>query len=454
MTRLKEVWALIKSALFSPLPEMAGEFDDALLQSDQHIRKFGFTVIIVVFGGFGLWSMLAPLESAARGMGTVQVDGDTKPIQHPEGGVVAEIFVESGDMVVEGAALVQLDVTQLLAEQRATNGQFWAMRAQVDRLRSERNGAEIINFSEAIRISEDVRAENARDNEVSLFQARRADRLGEVTVLQQRIIQLQEEAAGGKAVVDAKNRVAESLEAELVELNTLFDEGYVDRQRIRQLERMLADTIAQIADQESRVASAKVLEEEAKLEILQLNKRFMRQVIDDFTQSEEDLYVIEQRLTATSYRLEKATLRSPVPGYVMAIKPKAIGAVIPPMETVMKIVPDIENLIVDVQLSPMDIDQLRIGQPAEVRFGVFKDSYTVTGELVKLSADTLTDEMTGSIYYQGSVRLLESDLKLLGDYVLMPGMPADVLIKTGTRTFMGYLTSPLSRMFENALIED
>ena len=102
----------------------------------------------------------------------------------------------------------------------------------------------------------------------------------------------------------------------------------------------------------------------------------------------------------------------------------------------------------------MDIDRIRVGQEAEVRFAVFKDSYTITGELVRISADSMIDEITGNAYYEAKVELFESDMELLGGYELVPGMPADVLVKTGSRTLLGYITSPLQRMFENSLIED
>ena len=120
----------------------------------------------------------------------------------------------------------------------------------------------------------------------------------------------------------------------------------------------------------------------------------------------------------------------------------------------MEIVPDAGELVISTKLSIMDRDRLSIGQEAEVRFAVFKDSYSITGELVTLSADSLLDEITGTRYYEGKVALLPEDMMLLGGNELVPGMPATVLIKTGNRTLMGYLTSPLQRMFEASLIED
>ena len=163
---------------------------------------------------------------------------------------------------------------------------------------------------------------------------------------------------------------------------------------------------------------------------------------------------MQQRLLAINDRLQRTLLSAPATGYVLGLKPNVVGAVVVPGEELMAIVPDVEKLMIDAKMSPMDIDRIRIGQEAEVRFAVFKDAYTITGELVKVSADSLVDEATGEAYFEAKVELLEDDLVLLGEYQLVPGMPADVLVKTGNRTLLGYLTSPLQRMFENSLIED
>jgi epimerase transport system membrane fusion protein len=147
-------------------------------------------------------------------------------------------------------------------------------------------------------------------------------------------------------------------------------------------------------------------------------------------------------------------VRAPAEGTVLALRENTIGAVISPGEDLMEVVPRGKKLIIDTKLSPLDIDRIYMGQNAEVRFAVFKDAYTISGKLVRVSADILDDDETGERYYEGKVELLEDDLKLLGENQLVPGMPAEVLIKTGNRTLLGYLTSPLARMFETSLIED
>ena len=267
-------------------------------------------------------------------------------------------------------------------------------------------------------------------------------------------MQLEQQIEGSQAVVEAKSRVAESLSIEISELNELLIDGYVDKQRIRELERSLAQTLGEVADLNARIASAYVAIEEARLSILQLKKRFITQVVDRLSVVQEEFFDLEHRYAVVADRVSRATVRSPASGFVMALSPNSIGAVIGSGELLMEVVPDVDELVIDVRMSPLDIDRIRIGQEAEVRFSVFKDSYSITGELIKISADTMVNEATGESYYKGTVDLIDEDLGLLGGSKLVPGMPASVLVKTGSRTFLDYLTSPLQRMFEGSLTED
>ena len=426
---------------------------DTILNSDLHATRFGYAVILVVFGGFGAWASFAPLESAAHGQGTVQVEGDKKLVQHFEGGIVAEIMVANGDYVTKGQPLVRLDATTTQAELSIIKGRLWATRALVDRLLAERDELESINFSTQLTNFDDERVRVALGNERALFNARRSDLLGEKEVLKQQIAQMVSQIEGTQAVLEAKRSVAQSLESEADELQELLIEGYVDKQRIRELERSRAATLGEVADLTARISAAEVSIEEINLQILQFQKRFKTNVVDTLTDAEEELYDLEQRYRASQDRANRTVVRAPTDGVVLALRPNTIGAVVGPGEQLMAIVPDTKNLLIDTKLSPMDVDSVHIGQQAEVRFSVFKDAYSISGILIKLSADSLIDESTGAQYFRAKIRLQEEDIKLLGDYRLVPGMPAEVLIKTGKRTLLGYLTSPLHRMFENSLID-
>ena len=445
---------LIKTALTSPLPPVEVEFSESVLESDRSLRRFGYWVIAVIFGGFGSWAAFAPLESAAIGRGLVEVEGATKAVQHFEGGIVAEIFVSNGDYVSEGEALVKLDPTFAQSEQSRIQGKLWAARALVDRLVSERDGLTEVEFQSWLLETSDERAQSALLSERALFEARQATMLGEAAVLEQQISQLKSQKEGLLIVLSEKEKVADSLRVEATELSELLSEGYVDKRRILELDRALAQTLGELAELNAGVAATEVAIDEAKLKILQLNKRFKTEVVDSLAEAQEVLYDMQQRLLATSDRLARTLITSPTSGYVLGLKANVSGAVVSPGEALLEVVPDIDALVVDAKMSPMDIDRIRIGQEAEVRFAVFKDAYTVSGVLEKVSADSVIDEATGEQYFEAKVALLEEDLALLGDYQLVPGMPAEVVVKTGTRTFIGYLTSPLSRMFENSLSQD
>lgn len=412
------------------------------LDNDVAVRRFGYAVALFLLMFIGVWGGCAPIESAALAQGVVQVEGNRKPIQHLEGGIVADINVSNGDLVKQGQVMLILDAALHRAERDILQGRLFNKRATVDRLKSERDDEQQVIFSRGLIESSavDERAESAMINERSLFFARLADRRGEEAVLSS-------QKKGLQAVLDAKRSVEASLAQEIVDLKALLEDGYVDKQRLRQLQRSQIQVLGELSDLEVSI-------DETALRITQLQKRFKTQVVDELDEALEALYDTEQQYFAADDRMERATIRAPVGGTVLNLLPNTIGAVIRPGDVILEIVPNIESLIVEARISPMDIDRVSIGQPAEVRFAVFKDAYMISGSLTKLSPDRLIDQETGSPYYLGEIKLMEEDLFLLDGMTLVPGMPADVLIKTGERTMLGYVTSPMNRMFSRSLIED
>jgi epimerase transport system membrane fusion protein len=247
--------------------------------------------------------------------------------------------------------------------------------------------------------------------------------------------------------MDSKEAVEESLSLEILDLQELLTDGYVDKQRLRELERARTQVLGELAD-------LRVAIEEVSLRVSQLRTRFKKEVIDELALTLEQLYDIEQQFSAADDAVQRSTIRSPVAGTVLNLIPNTIGAVIGSGETLLEIVPRIDKLVVEARVSPMDIDRVSVGQTAEIRFSVFKDAYLVSGFLTKLSPDRLIDQETDLPYYSAEIQLVEEDLSLLGGMTLVPGMPAEVLIKTGERTMLGYITSPMRRGFSRSLTED
>jgi epimerase transport system membrane fusion protein len=429
----------------------SGDLDD-----DRDTRRVGYGIVLVLMAVVLVWGGLAPLQSAAIAPGIVQVEGQRKSIEHLEGGIVAEILVKRGERVSKGQTLLILDATQADAELQIIEGRRYQVTALVQRLEAERDNFEKLSFSEELwRAAEiDQRAQVAMSSQSTLFSARLRDRQGEVEVLEQRVKQISEQLNGLLAIKQSNESVAASLSDEVSDLSALLADGYVDKQRLRELERSRTQVLGEIADIDAQIGGMRAAIGEAKLQVLQLDKRFKTAVIDELTEALGQLYDIEKKHTATSDRVARAVISSPVDGYVLGLATTTVGTVIAPGEQLMEIVPTIDSLVVEARISPMDIDRVRIGQPAEIRFAVFKDAYLVSGELVNLSPDRLIDAATDMPFYAAEVTILKEDMSLLGGMKLVPGMPAEVLIKTGQRTMLGYILSPLNRAVSLSLTED
>ena len=409
---------------------------------ERSARRIGYGVVLCLVSVIFIWGTVAPIQSAALAPGIVQVEGKRKAIQHLEGGMIAQILVANGEWVEADQPLLILDMTRTLAERDILQGRLYNQQAAVDRLQTERDNLSKVAFSASLLDTSplDSRALNAISSEQALFSARSADRTAEEEVLAS-------QRKGLELVMGSKQAVEESLRQEIVDLQELLDEGYVDKQRLRQLERTRTQTLGELADLEVSI-------EETGLRVSQLRTRFKKDVVDELAVTLEDLYDIKQQFAAADDKVQRGTIRAPVEGTVLNLIPNTIGAVIRSGQTLLEIVPIIDNLVVDARVSPMDIDRVSIGQAAELRFSVFKDAYMVSGVLTRLSRDRLIDQETDMPYYSAEIKLLEEDLALLEGMSLVPGMPAEVLIKTGQRTMLGYVTSPMSRMFSRSLIED
>lgn len=424
--------------------------------SSDRYQRLGLMIVLIVFGGFGLWATIAPLDSAAFATGVVQAEGYRKPVQNLEGGIIERIEVANDDRVTLGQPLLYLDDTATRADLGVVEVQLFSAWALLDRLIAERDDLNDVVFSESLlaKVDQHRAAEVAVANERALFDARRADRFGEISVLEQKHLQLESRLEGLIAVHAARVATAKSLQEEVDDLRALLSEGFVDKVRLRQLERTLESTLADVVSTNSDIAATRVSIEETKLRIEQLNKRFKTEVISQLSRANATVVDFEQRYAALRERLDRTIIRASANGIVLDLSVNAIGQVISGGETLMEIVPDSKELVVKAQISPVDIDSVEVGDEAEIRFSAFKRVFTITGRLVSLSADRLIDEQTGMPYYDAEVDIYEEDLVLLGDRKILPGMPADVLIKGEARTLFQYLMKPVDNIFSRALIEE
>lgn len=422
--------------------------------SGKQASSFGFLVVFVTFGIFGGWAALAPLDSAALAPGVVMVQTFRKSIQHLEGGIVKELLVRDGDLVKAGNPLIILDETQVRAEYEVTRSQLIAVQAAEARLRAERDDLAAVDFSSMIE-QDTPRALEAREGESQVFKARRNSRLGEISVLQERIGQLHEQINGLKKVIGSKGSLERSFSTEIRELKELLAEGFVDKQRLLEQERNLDKTRAEVADHRSEITKTQLQINETKLQILQLNKDFNAEVVSQLAEVQSKVFDLQEKKAALEDRLSRVVIRAPEDGMILGMKVHTIGGVVSPATPLLEIVPAVSDLIVEAKVSPNDIDRVEVGKSADIRFSSFNSNTTpvIQGRVIHVSADRL-EEQDGTPYYLARVGLTEEGTKRLGGLRLQPGMPAEVFINTGERTLLQYLIQPATDTFARSLIED
>ncbi len=440
------------------MTSMTTQIDDSLANlptSDRRSRLIGVAIVFVTFGIFGTWATFAPLESAALAPGVVTVQSYRKTVQHLEGGIVKELLAHDGDMVAAGDPLIVLDDTQLRAEYGMTRSQLVASQAMEARLVAERDGLDAIDFGRMLE-ADTTRAQEARESETRIFNARRGSRLGEISVLQKRIGQLNEQISGLQSMISTKRKLETSYSGEIGELRELLSEGYVDKQRLLEQERKLGMLRAEIADHQSDITRTKLQISETELQIVQLNKDFSSEVVGQLAEVQTRVFDLQERISALEDRISRVVIRAPEDGMILGMKIHTVGGVVGPGTPLLDIVPSVSDLIVEAQVSPIDIDRVSVGKKADIRFSAFKNATTpeIEGKVVQLSADRLMNEQTGMPYYLARVALTEEGIQALGALKLQPGMPAEVLINTGNRTMLQYLMQPATDAFARSMIED
>ena len=418
---------------------------------ERRLRLGGIAAVAVIFGGIGLWAALAPLSSAAIGSGVISVEKYRKTVQHLEGGIIREIKVRDGDLVTKDQVLLTLDDTQPKAQLEVLRGQLFAALAREARLVAQRDGLARVAFpKELADAGTDARAADAMRVQVQTFTVRKQAHDGEVTLYQRQIQQLHAKTTGLTAQKKSREQLVASYESERVDFEELLKQGYAERQRVREMERNVAQSEGQRGSLISDLAATELQMSETRVKIVQLSKELQRDVAKEFVEVQSDLSAAREKLRSLQDTVERTVVRAPDAGMVLGLAVHTIGAVVRPGERMLDIVPQNEKLVIEAQLSPQDIDQVRIGQLAEVRFPSFKkrDLPRVDGRLISVSADRLMDDNDGRKvpYYLARVEISSEGLQALTNakLALLPGMPVEVLVNTGDRTVLQYLVSPLS----------
>jgi epimerase transport system membrane fusion protein len=347
----------------------------------------GLLVLISTLGVFGVWAYLAPIDGAALASGFVTVKSHKKTVQHLDGGIVSQLLVKDGDIVKEGDLLLTLDGTENKAQLEIARGQCITLAAQVARLEAERDGHSAVSYPELLNDNADSRTREAKKTENQIFTARKNAHEGEMAVLKQRIGQLNSKIEGLKGQRASKQDLLTSYSEEVRDLKELLEEGFVDKQRLRDVERNHTLNTGEVSALSAEIAATQIQIGETQLEILQLEKKFQEEVAGKLSEAQTELYDVNQRMLATRDKVVRIDIKAPVGGRIMGLAVHTLGGVILPGHPILDIVPQQEELVVDAQVSPLDIDRVSIGLIAEVRFTAFKQALTpvIEGKVINLS---------------------------------------------------------------------
>lgn len=430
-------------------------------RQERWLKIVGLVVVFVLFAGIGIWTALAPLTSAAIGAGVVVVENYRKAVGHLEGGIVREVRVRDGQQVKKGDILIALEDVQARAQLEQARGQLMGAMAREARLIAQRDGLSRVIYPAPLMVmNRDPRAREAMLVQDQTFRARRLAQQGEMMLQERQVAQLREKGASLVEQRLMRERLLSSFEKERNDFEALANEGYLERQRVREMERSVALNDGQRAALVNDIASNEAEISGLQIKMLQLEKDLQREVAKELAEVQTEIFSLRERLRGLEDAVQRAVITAPENGKVLALSVHAPGEVVRPGAHLLDIVPVEQSLIVEARLSPQDVDQVRVGQMAEVRFSAFRqrDMPRVEGQLVALSADRLVDEVNGSQqpYYLARIRVAEKGMADLAKLKLelMPGMPADVLVTTGQRTLWHYLTAPLSDMMVRSLKEE
>jgi HlyD family secretion protein len=418
--------------------------------------RTGLRILLLAAVLGGGWLAFVPLAGAVVVPGNLVVQSNVKAIQHPTGGVVAEIKVANGMRVAGGDLLVRLDATQAQASLQMVTKQLDELRARIARLTAERDGLSQPEFPPALmaRSGEDnVRSLLA--SEPALFKARSEGRKSQKDLLQSRIAQLSQETSGLEAQVASKAKQLELIAGELVGVQDLYDKRLVPLARLTTLQRETARIEGERGQLIFSIAETKSKVGEAQLQIARIDQDFRTDVVKELGETLGKEAELVERGVAARDLLDRIEMRAPTSGVIHQLSAHTIGGVIRPGETIMEIVPDTDDLLVEAKLQPHDIDQVRPGQKAFVRFSAFNQRVTpqLSGTVSLVSADTSRDQQTNAPYFTVRIVLPDDERRRLGGLQLVSGMPAEVFMQTGSRTMMNYLLKPITEQMNRAFVE-
>ncbi len=417
----------------------------------------GFLALFLLVGGLGYWAVKTRLAGAIVSSGVIEVQSNRQVVEHPDGGVVGEIFVRDGDVVSSGDMLLRLDDTFLSSEQTIVEAQLFELLVRRARLEAERDGltpAELTTQLTEVQKEYGIGADLIAGQQ-NLFEARLETLSRQDEQLRKQVVQIESEIEGTQAQLVSLRRQVELIEDELEDQQSLLNRGLTQTSRVLALQREEASLNGEIGRLEAAVARLRGQIASTEIQIVELTATRREEAITTLRDVQAQVAELSERRLSLSERLTRLDIRAPVTGRVYGSQVFALQSVVQPGEPMMYIVPQDTPLLVAARVDAIHVDQLHVGQPVALRFPAFNQRETpeLDGQVYNVSADTFTDEQSGFTFYRAEVELNDEQIDRLNGQELLPGMPVEALIKTDERTPLSYLVKPMADYFNRAFRE-
>lgn len=416
----------------------------------------GYAVIFLGLGIFGTWAATAPLASGVVAGGTVSVESNRKTIQHLEGGIISEILVKDGDIVEAGDVLMRLDPTQAQGNFAVLQGRFILLQATEARLLAESVDAPELVWPAALKDENAEAVKAATDLQSTLFQDRKRTKDGQTAIMKARIEQLNEAVRGLQQQLGSVDQQLESMQSEIDRLTSGQEKGVIGKNQLSQMTRGFLNLKGEQGEIAAEIAKLRQTISETELQIVQIRQEFIERAGSELRDIRDQLAEVTERRNVALNVLDRTTVVAPVRGIVQNVRVHTKQGVIRPAEPILDIIPLDDDLIVNAKIRPIDIDSVHVDSEVEVRFSAFSSRTTpaIFGRLTVLSQDVIQPEQEQQEpYYLARIEVDDKDVPLEIRGRLLPGMPADVIVATGDRTFADYILKPLVDSFHKGMRE-
>ncbi len=413
-------------------------------------KRFLAVILVIGFALFAVWAFYAPLDSGITVTGTVVVKGNRKAVQHPAGGVITDLRVREGDVVKQGDVLLKVNPLSTEANLSGVENDYINALATESRLQAEREGAANIRWHKELNaLGDEARVVEAKSLQVKLFQSRNSEFYDQQRIYQEQLVGMQAQLRELQNVMALRKEQLGVMSEEANSNRDLAGQGFIPRSKANEVERARSEMLSTLSSVTAEIAKTQSAMSATRLQASQHRSAFRKEADAQLAEVQKNRKSGKSKVDALQFDLSLSEIKAPVSGVVVGLKVNTVGGVIQSGLMLMEIVPKDVSLVVEAQIPPSLIDKVQVGLPTDMRFSAFNLNTTpvIPGKVTVVGADKVPGTNPQNEYYLAEVQTTTEGLTMLGDKTIQPGMPVEVVIKTGERSFLSYLIKPLTDRF-------